>query len=286
MSGGPPKDGIPAIDDPRFASVQESSDLSDRDPVIVLRIGDDVRAYPLRVLIWHEIANDRVDGVPVAVTYCPLCNAAIAFDRRIGGKELTFGVSGMLRHSDMVMYDRQTESWWQQYSGEAMVGAMTGATLKALPTRLESFARFKEQFPAGKVLVPADPSSRPYGSNPYVGYEDTAVPFLYRGELPKGIAPLERVVVVEGEAWSIRLLQSRRRIVAGDLLLEWTPGLASALDTRDIAGGRDVGAVTVRRHRGDRLVDVVHHVTFAFVLYAFRPDTVVHTQAGDIRMTE
>lgn len=285
-SGGPPKDGIPAIDDPRFVPVPEASDLSDRDPVIALRIGNDARAYPLRVMIWHEIANDRVDGVPVAVTYCPLCNAAIAFDRRVDGRELSFGVSGMLRHSDMVMYDRQTQSWWQQYSGEALVGAMTGTTLRPLPTRLESFARFKERHPSGRVLVPGARSSRPYGLNPYVGYEEAGAPLLYRGELPKGIAPLERVVVVENEAWTVALLQSRQRVVANDLVIEWLPGQASALDKPNIADGRDVGTILVQRRSGDRLVDVVHHVTFAFVLYAFQPNATVHTPAGDLKMAK
>lgn len=283
ISGGPPKDGILSIDDPKFISVSEVSDLSDRDPVIALQIGDDARAYPLRILIWHEIVNDRVDGIPVAVTYCPLCNAAVAFDRRAGSVELTFGVSGMLRHSDMIMYDRQTESWWQQYSGEAVVGSMTGEKLRAIPVRLESFARYRERNPSGKVLVPSDPASRPYGLNPYVGYEDSAAPSLYRGELPKGIAPLERVVVVGDEAWSIKLLRSRMRITTNDLILEWAPGQASALDTPDVAGGRDVGNVVVHRRQGDRLIDVVHHITFAFVLYAFRPDAVVHTLSGDLK---
>ena len=115
MSGGPPKDGIPAIDTPQFKTVSEIDDIQDREPVISLAINGDARAYPLRVLTWHEIANDTVGGVPVAVTFCPLCNAAIVFDRRLAdGRVLDFGTTGKLRNSDLVMYDRQTESWWQQ----------------------------------------------------------------------------------------------------------------------------------------------------------------------------
>ena len=159
-SGGPPKDGIPAIDAPRFERLADgkatgsSAALGDTEPVIALSIGDDARAYPLRVLIWHEIANDAVGGTPVVVTYCPLCNAALVFERVVDGRVLDFGTTGKLRNSDLVMYDRQTESWWQQFTGEAIVGAMTGRHLRLIPSRLESFDRFRQRFPQGKVLIP------------------------------------------------------------------------------------------------------------------------------------
>ncbi len=119
LSGGPPKDGIPALDAPRFAAAAATTYLEPREPVIELTVGGETRAYPLQILIWHEIVNDELGGVPVAVTFCPLCNTAIAFDRRVEGRTLDFGTTGKLRHSDLVMYDRQTESWWQQF------GAMT-----------------------------------------------------------------------------------------------------------------------------------------------------------------
>ena len=119
ISGGPPKDGIPSIDNPRFmpASKVNSQDLAPTEPVIGLTINGKSRAYPLRILTWHEIVNDELAGTPVTVTYCPLCNSTIVFDRRIDGKVLDFGTTGKLRNSDMVMYDRQTESWWQQLYG-------------------------------------------------------------------------------------------------------------------------------------------------------------------------
>lgn len=144
-SGGPPKDGIPPIDDPVFDRPSKVQGMEESEPVIGLSINDDWRAYPLRILMWHEIVNDRVGGVPVAVTFCPLCNAAIVFDRRLpDGRELDFGTTGKLRNSDLVMYDRQTESWWQQFSGEAIVGSLTGAELEVLPSRLESLEKFRE----------------------------------------------------------------------------------------------------------------------------------------------
>lgn len=277
-SGGPPKDGIPAIDDPQFKPAGEVFDLAPTEPVITLRIQGDARAFPLRILTWHEIVNDTVGGVPVAVTYCPLCNAAIVFDRRVGGRALTFGTTGKLRDSDLVMYDRQTESWWQQYTGTAIVGELAGLELKSLPSRVESFERFTRENPAGRVLVPNDPSFRPYGANPYVGYDSSPLPFLYDGRYPDGIAPMAYVVAVDSEAWSLDILRKTGRIEAGDLLLNWEPGQNSALDAQSIADGRDIGNVVVRRRVSGGLVDVPYRVTFAFVFHAFHPQGSLHTE--------
>ena len=199
FSGGPPKDGIPSIDNPLFKAVAENSELSANDPVIGLEIDGDARAYPLRILIWHEIVNDVVGGKPVTVTYCPLCNSAIVFDRRVPPHVLDFGTTGKLRNSDLVMYDRQTESWWQQFTGEAIVGALTGTELKLVPARLEPFAEFKMRNPGGRVLVPNDPGLRDYRRNPYVGYDMAAAPFLYRGDYPKDVEAMARVVIVRPE---------------------------------------------------------------------------------------
>jgi len=129
-SGGPPKDGIPAIDRPRFVTPAEARGwLDPREPVIVLELNGETRAYPLQILMFHEIVNDTVGGQPVTVTFCPLCNASIVFDRRVGGAVLDFGTTGKLRKSDLVMYDRQSESWWQQFTGKGIVGRHAGATL-------------------------------------------------------------------------------------------------------------------------------------------------------------
>lgn len=287
-SGGPPKDGIPAIDAPSFERLAGgkasgwSARLDPKEPVIGLTVEGDARAYPLSVLMWHEIVNDTVGGLPVAVTYCPLCNAALVFVRRAGGRDLDFGTTGKLRHSDLVMYDRQTESWWQQFTGEAIVGAMTGETLKLVPSRLESFERFRARHPDGQVLVPTDPSLRAYGRNPYAGYDAAGQkPFLYDGAMPEGIDPMERVVAVETapgkhEAWALTLLRENGTIRHGDLVLQWNPGQASALDAGTVAGGRDVGNVVVQRERGGQAADIPYDVTFAFVFHAFRKDSPIH----------
>jgi len=267
LSGGPPKDGIPSIDEPAFAGFADArvQVMADTEPVIGVIINGQARAYPLSVLTWHEIVNDSLAGVPITVTFCPLCNSAIVFDRRLDGRVLDFGTTGKLRNSDMVMYDRQTESWWQQFLGEGIVGEMTGKRLKMLPSRLESFANFKRRAPRGQVLVPTDPGLRSYGQNPYAGYDSASFPFLYRGEMPDGINPMVRVVVVDGKAWSWPLLVEKTTITDGDLTMTWSPGQNSALDTRAIRKGRDVGNVTVQRGG----VDVVHDITFAFVYHAF-----------------
>ncbi len=268
MSGGPPRDGIPPIDEPRFVPAAKA-ELAPREPVIGLAIGDDARAYPLSVLIWHEIVNDTVAGVPVAVTYCPLCDAAIVFERRVGDRVLRFGTTGKLRNSDLVMWDDATESWWQQFSGQAIVGDYTGTELAMLPTRVESWDRFRDRHPNGQVLVPTDPGMRRYGHNPYIGYDESRWPFLYRGSAPEGVNAMQRVVKVGDAAWSLDLLTSRGRIATPDgLVLEWEPGQATALGSQDIAEGRDIGNVTVQRD-GE---DVVHDVTFLFAFNAFLPD--------------
>jgi hypothetical protein len=279
ISGGVRRDGIPSIDDPKFIAVSELKALEPQDPVLSVVIGGKARAYPLDVMIWHEIVNDELAGVPIAVTYCPLCNSAVVFDRRVGGRTLEFGVSGMLRNSDMIMYDRQTFSWWQQFTGTGIVGTEMGTELKILPARLESWALFSARHPDGEVLVPHDVGQRDYGINPYHRYDSSAWPFLYRGKAPEGIAPLARVVAVGNQAWSLDLLQARTRIEDGDLVLAWSPGQASALDTFTISEGRDVGNVTVQRRNADgSLEDAVHDVTFAFTFVAFNPDGTLHLQ--------
>ncbi len=270
LSGGPPKDGIPAIDDPSFLRVADERRIGPREPVITVEIeGADPRAYPIRYLTWHEIVNDTVGGVPVAVTFCPLCNSGITFDRRVGGRVLSFGVSGKLRNSDMVMYDRETQSWWQQALGRGIVGEMTGVDLRTLPTWMESWAEFKARNPEG--LVMAEPAfNRDYGRNPYRDYDTSTRPFLYSGEMPPHDIPaLARVVRVGDRAWPLARLAEAGEIAEAGVVLSWRAGQASALDTGRIARGRDVGSVRVRDAAGR---DVAHDVMFAFAYHAFWPE--------------
>jgi hypothetical protein len=255
ISGGPPKDGIPAIDRPQFDSVSQADRwLKPREPVILFEQGGDVRAYPLQILIWHEIVNDVVGGRPVVVTFCPLCNTSIVFDRRVAGRVLDFGTTGRLRFSDLVMYDRQTESWWQQATGEAIVGELTGQRLTFLPSLVVSWEMFRGAHPQGKVLNRTTGHRRSYGVNPYAGYDDIASsPFLYTGPRDGRLPPMARVVTVslggEDVAYPFSVLEKTPVVndaVGGrPVVIFYTRGVASALDRSSIADSRDVGTAAV-----------------------------------------
>lgn len=270
MSGGPPKDGIPALDAPSFLRASGARGLGDREPVITLEMaGAEPRAYPIRYLMWHEIVNDQIGGVPVAVTFCPLCNSGMSFDRRVRGQVLRFGMTGKLRRSDMVMYDRETQSWWQQAEGRGIVGRMNSEQLVQLPSWMESWAEFKARNPQGLVMAEPD-FNRDYGRNPYRGYDSSARPFLYNGEMPPhGISPLVRVVRVGDRAWPLTRLAQVGEVSEAGVVISWRAGQASALDSAKIAKGRDVGTIRVRDGQGR---DVAHDVMFAFAFHAFWPE--------------
>jgi hypothetical protein len=168
--GGPPKDGIPSIDDPKFVKIQGSQFISDSDVVIGLEINGDARAYPLFILVWHEIVNDRVGDVPVAVTYCPLCYTNQVFERIINGNEVEFGTSGKLYNSNLLMYDRWTESYWSQALGTAVTGELTGMQLKTIPFDVITWGDWKKLHPDTLVLTTDTGHLRSYATDPYGDY--------------------------------------------------------------------------------------------------------------------
>ena len=222
FSGGVPRDGIPPIYNPKFSSIEEvSRHYQGTEPVISVSIDGQARAYPLGILMTHEIVNDELAGKPIAVTYCPLCNSAVVFDRNVDGKLLTFGVSGKLRNSDLIMWDHETQSWWQQFTGVGIVGQETDTQLTMLPVKVVSFDKFKEAHPNGEVLL--SPRGGP-GFNPYSGYDTSSRPFLYRGSFPEDIRPLDYVVAVQDQAWSIELLSKAKRVETDDLVITWESG--------------------------------------------------------------
>jgi hypothetical protein len=256
LSGGPPKDGIPAIDEPRFVGVGEADAwLEPQEPVILLRVANEVRAYPIQIVMWHEIVNDTVGGVPVAVTFCPLCNTAIAFERTVDARELTFGTTGRLRFSNLIMYDRQTESWWQQATGDAIAGELTGRRLKSIPAPIVSWEDFRSDHPGGEVLSRETGYNRSYGDNPYAGYDDVdSSPFLYEGpDTPGDLPPMARVITVDAEEEPVaypydvlRELPAINDVVDEQpIVVFWQKGTASALDADSVAAGRDVGSAGV-----------------------------------------
>lgn len=254
VSGGPPPDGIPPIDQPRFSRAQSVGWLTDAEPLLLLTVAGETRGYPLQIMTWHEIVNDTVGGVPVAVTYCPLCNSGVAFERRAAGRVLSFGTSGRLYADNLVMYDRQTESLWPQLTGQAALGVLTGTKLRGIPLGAVAWSDFRAAHPDAWVLTRDTGHDRPYGRNPYAGYDDPSGEVLF--DLPSQDPRLrvkERVVGVAGTADAVAVLRSglaRTGVVEvtidGQPLVVWhRPGQVSALDDERIARGRDVGTVAV-----------------------------------------
>ena len=258
VSGGPPKDGIPSLDDPPFVPPARAVGwLEAESPVMVVEREGRAKAYPLAILMHHEIVNDRIAGVPVAVTYCPLCNTALVFDRRVEGRVLDFGTTGRLRRSDLVMYDRQTETWWQQASGRAIVGELVGTTLELIPANTLSWKRARDLHPDLQVLSRDTGFNRRYGINPYAGYDrigSRPSAAFFRGEIDDRLPAMERVAGLgPGEGWAAPFSALEEARVAnaavGDtaFVVFWAPGAASALDEGEVAEGRDVGMTAAYR---------------------------------------
>ncbi|MEX2501797.1 MAG: DUF3179 domain-containing protein [Trueperaceae bacterium] len=282
VSGGPPPQGIPALGfagdvhgaaqaspDPRTVSADFASQwLEPQEPVILIELEDEARIYPLQILTWHEIVNDVVGGVPVAVTFCPLCNSALAFDRRVEvdgeTSTLTFGVSGTLIHSNMLMFDDTHRTIWAQLTGEAVAGEATGARLTRYAAPIVSYADAREARPDADVLSRETGYARSYGQNPYLGYDRADSPaFLFRGESDGRLPPKERVVTFErdGDAVAYPFTTLEEVHVVNDVVggtpvaVVWQAGTRSALDGGRIADSRDIGAANVLiRERDGRTV--------------------------------
>ena len=246
-----PRDAIPPIDDPIFESLDQAAEwLDSRAPGMLVSIGGDSRFYALSILHRHEIVNDRIGGIPVAVTYCPLCNTALVFDSRVGGEELRFGVSGLLRNSDLVMWDDGTVSLWQQVTGEAIVGAAAGTVLTHIPSAIVSFGEFAAAYPDGRSLSRDNGGGIPYGFNPYEGYSSRAAPYpFFTGEVDPRYGALERVVGVTiggaATAYPFPLLAEVGAVndsVGGvPITVFWGGDTADALDSRVVREGRAIG---------------------------------------------
>jgi hypothetical protein len=252
--GGPPPDGIPPIDTPRFLRVPDVGFLEDTEAVLAIEVDGDARAYPIQIMMWHELVNDTIGGVPITMSFCPLCNSALAYDRRAEDRILDFGTSGSLYNSALVMYDRQTESLWSHFTAKAIVGTLTGTTLDIVPVATVSWSDFRDAHPDGLVLSRDTGVNRDYGRNPYVGYDDPDdVPFLFDGEVDGRLAVKERVIGIRDgdDGIAVRLTELEAAQVMDvilddrDLVVWVKPGTASSLDAGSVAGGRDVGATGV-----------------------------------------
>lgn len=320
-------DGIPPIDRPKYWNREMSEKVFfAHEPVISVAINGEAKAFPLSILTYHKIVNDSIGGVPVTVTYCPLCNAAIVFDRRLRYNEkdylLDFGVSGMLRNSDLVMWDRQTQSWWQQFTGSGLVGELSGAQLEFLPSMLISLEEFFISYPEGMMLSTETGHERQYGTNPYSGYDnlENTQPRLFFNKVDNRLPPMERVIDihVKGKYKIYPLSKISERKVINDsfqsqsLVIFYTSKTVSVLDNTNISESRQVGSVTVFRPEvdgqklkfvkkrmgfvdkqtksvwsitgecisgeleGKQLQPVTHGNHFAFVWFAFHPESEIY----------
>jgi len=251
ISGGPPPDGIPAIDAPLFQRAGEVDWIADDEPVIALDVEGAQRAYPVQIMHWHEIVNDTVAGRPIAITYCPLCNTALAFDRRVSDRVLSFGTSGSLYLSALVMYDRQTESLWSQVERTAIAGVLAGTELGLVPVTMIRWADWRAAFPAGWVLSRETGFVRDYGTNPYVDYDDLANDGTFLDQAADQRFPAkERVISFPEAASPVAVLAAdlvdvgvtRIEVDGRPVVIFSSPGLASALGARAIAEGAPITA--------------------------------------------
>jgi len=264
FKGGPPKDGIPSIDKPVFVEAKESSQLDDSDMVLGISLNGISKAYPLPIMNWHEIVNDYFGDLPVVVTFCPLCGSGMAFESKMEGRPLTFGVSGLLYNSDVLLYDRQTESLWSQLKSSAVTGFYKTRKLKPVPMQHTTWQHWREQYPNTLVLSFDTGFFRNYSRNPYEGYEDieqTYFPVKFRA---KGLHPKERVIgiTINGKSKAWPLVELRK---AGGVI-------------KDNIGGQ---SITVRFNEEHESADILDKKgkalasvnLFWFAWAAFHPDT-------------
>jgi len=246
-----PRDAIPPIDDPQFEPVGTSDWIDDREPGVLLEVDDEARFYPLSILTRHEIVNDEFGAVPLAVTYCPLCNTAVVFDRRFGDETLRLGVSGLLRNSDLVMWDDLTHTLWQQITGEAIVGEHAGEMLETVGSAIVRWLDFKTEHPQGQVLAQEQGFGRVYGNNPYEFYSSRPAPYgFFTGEIDGRYPALERVVgvTVNGVEKAYPFSVINKQLVVNDtvgddpVVIFWgAADTADALDSGSISDAIAIG---------------------------------------------
>lgn len=268
VSGGPGKDGIPAILKPVFVSAGEAAFLRAEDRVLGLSRRGEAKAYPIKILNWHEIVNDSQGGQPVVVTYCPLCGTGIAFDANVQGRRHTFGVSGLLYQSDLLMYDHQTESLWSQVAMHAVAGPLTGEKLMPIFLEHTTWTEWRAAHPATLVLSTKTGSFRNYDHDPYLGYADRRDLMFDITHFDPSYHPKEWVVGVEingvTKAYPFSELKNARPPIS------------------DQVGGR---SITIRFNQQSHSASVLDAggtpipsiMGFWFAWYAFHPDTLVFT---------
>lgn len=265
LRGGPPRDGIPAILEPKFTDVEDAGWLKDDDLVTGIIHDGTAKAYPLRILVWHEAVNDEIKGVPVLVSYCPLCGSTLTFKRVINDELYTFGISGLLYQSDVLFYDHQTESLWSQLEMKAVTGEMAGTDMEIFPSVLAKWGDWKKRHPDSLVLSRDTGFARDYSRDPYTGYESSRSIMFPVNHKSDRLHPKERVlVVVSGESAKAYPFSELEK---ADSPFEDKVGEKSVII--NFEDGGYVSATDFDKNPVDSFV------SFWFAWYTFKPDTEV-----------
>ena len=269
--GGPPKDGIPAILSPKFESASEASWLKSTDLVTGVEIEGVFKAYPLRILVWHEVVNDKVGNKPIMVSYCPLCGSTLIFDREVDSEELTFGISGLLYQSDVLFYDHQNLSLWSQLEMKAISGPKVGADVEVLPSVLATWGEWKKKHPNTLVLSKDTGFSRDYDNMPYGGYENSTNLMFPVENRDDRYHPKEKVLVVissdnVAKAYAFKELSKVKTPLNDNVGLD---EITIKFNSGEFVSAYDKAGNPIRSF-----------VTYWFAWYTFRPDTLVFNASG------
>jgi hypothetical protein len=269
LSGGPPKDGIPSIDNPKYVTVDEADEwIADNELVLAIIYKGVKRVYPLQIMVWHEIVNDDIAGDPLLITYCPLCGSGIAFERTLNGEEVEFGTSGKLYNSNLVMYDRMTNTYWTQIGGQAIVGELTGMKLTPVSIETVVWRDWKAVHSNSEVLSQETGFIRPYGRDPYGSYYEDSLLFFPVEESDDRIHPKTVIFGIEVDG----VFKAYREDDLKELgEIEDTVGGVNVKVERDEAG-------IVKISNQDTGTEIVKERDFWFAWYAFHPETELYTR--------
>jgi hypothetical protein len=267
LSGGPPKDGIPSIDNPKFVSVEEADKWMEDNELILAMIYKDIkRAYPLQILVWHEIVNDVIADDPILVTYCPLCGSGIAYERKINGEEVEFGTSGKLYNSNLVMYDRKTDSYWTQIDGQAIIGPLAGQELTEISIDTVVWRDWKKIHPDSEVLSQNTGFTRDYGRDPYGNYyEDSFLMFPVENE-DNRIHPKTPIAGIEVNG--VHKAYKEDQIRSEKLIEDTVNGVDIKIESDE------AGLIKITNKATGE--EIVKERDFWFAWYAFHPDTLLY----------
>jgi hypothetical protein len=268
--GGPAKDGIPAIDSPYFMTVNDvaKNSLSDIDRVLGLVVNGIAKAYPIAILNYHEIVNDYFADKAVVITYCPLCGTGVAYSSEIKGKKTTFGVSGLLYNSDVLLYDRETESLWSQLLSKAISGQYKGIELEMLPLQQTTWQLWKKEHPKTLVLSQKTGFNRNYGQSPYGDYNSNRTLYFPVTSLNKRYHPKEYVI-------GLKILEQTKVYPFAELSQLTSP-------YQDNFAGKSITIIFDATHRTGKIMDELHNeiptmTSFWFAWMAFYPQSEIFT---------